>query len=112
MTNLAAVRVRSTLFAQVTKMIMRLPTSEADKSTALTHISADADGIVDAVNTLPSVFTAPFYMGAALYSLYLVVGKVVSLAVIPCTSPSPQTARAALLWILTTSQYSSPSQAF
>lgn len=78
--------IRSTAFAQVTKKVMRLPTSQADKSTALSHISADAEGILFAVNMLPNALTAPFYMGAAIYALYLVVGKVVSLAAIPCMS--------------------------
>lgn len=88
LTNRAAVKIRSTVFAQVIRKVMRLPMSTADKSTALTHISADVEGIVVAVNLLPSTFVAPFYLGVAIYTLYLVVGKVLSLAVIPGTRKS------------------------
>lgn len=86
---------------------MRLPMSTADKSTALTHISADVEGIIVAVNLLPGTFVAPFYLAVALYTLYLVVGKVLSLAVIPGTrmyllaSELPECVR------LTTLQFSS-----
>lgn len=88
MINRTAVKIRSTVFAQVTRKVIHLPLSKAEKSTALTHISADVEGINVAVNVLPDTFVAPFYLGVALYALYLVVGKVVSLAVIPCTRKS------------------------
>lgn len=63
---------------------MRLPVSKADKSTALTHISADVDGITNPINRLPGSLVAPFQLAAALYSIYTVVGKAAVLCVPPC----------------------------
>lgn len=82
--NRVAVQSRTVLFAQVTKKIMRLPLSEADKSTALTHISADAMGISDAMNRVSGALVGPLNLGVALYALYGMVGKVLCLIVAPC----------------------------
>lgn len=82
--NRVSVKARSVLFAQVAKKIMRLPLSQADKSTALTHISADAQGISDAMNRVTGALVAPFNLAAALYVLYRQVGKVTALIVAPC----------------------------
>lgn len=63
---------------------MHLPLSKADKSTALTHISADAEAISAAINRMPGTFIAPFYLAVALYALYRLAGKVMVLAIPPC----------------------------
>lgn len=84
-------KVRSIIFALVAKKVMRLPISKADKSTALTHISADADGITTPMNRLPSSIVATFTLAAAIYSLYTVVGKVVVLCIPPCLRKSSRT---------------------
>lgn len=93
-TNRIAVRCRSTIFSQITKKVLRLPISKTDKSTALTHISADAEGIINSIEGLPMTLVAPFYVGVGLYVLYTVVGKVVALVVPPVFRKCPGMVRA------------------
>lgn len=62
---------------------MRLPISKVDKSTALTHISADVEGIIAPIDLLPPTFVAPFYLAVGLYVLYENIGKAAALIVPP-----------------------------
>lgn len=88
-TNQVAVKCRNTIFSQVTKKVLRLPASKADKSTALTHISADAEGIIASIDGIPITLVAPLYLAAGLYALYHSVGKVVALIVPPVLRKYP-----------------------
>lgn len=55
--------------------------SKADKSTALTHISADVEGMLAPVDFLPSAIVAPFYLATGIYVLYTNIGKAAALVV-------------------------------
>lgn len=81
--NVTSTRLRSVLVSQVLKKNLRLPASKAFEAGALTHISADVEGILGIIRAIHELWIGIIGLGIGLYILWTLVGTAFFFPLVP-----------------------------
>lgn len=81
--NLTSTRLRGMIVGQIVKKNIRLPAVKATEAAALTHISADIEGILDSIRTVHDLWIGLLELAIGLYILSTIVGQAFFLPLIP-----------------------------
>lgn len=83
LSNTTATRLRGIISSQILKKTLRLRSHKAADAAALTHISADVDGVLDVVRTVHDLWIGIIELAIGLYLLWTIVGMAFFAPLIP-----------------------------
>ncbi|CEJ94182.1 hypothetical protein VHEMI09730 [[Torrubiella] hemipterigena] len=81
--NFTATRLRGMIVGQILKKNLRLAATTAAEAAALTHISADIEGILDSIRMVHDLWIGLLELAVGLYILSTIVGKAFFLPLVP-----------------------------